>query len=351
MYHGYYTVEVNYVFKNTGSAKSIVMGFPSSSKMEMNFRAYDGEKELAITSVNTDWEFDKPSTGRNYMRYPLDEFKCHTVEFIENEEKHIKNTYSLEYDSPGRHEPNISFYYIITTGAFWKGSITSIEVRVDSENAPFNVDLNKATFNGNKVSLKGFYEVYKNIEPKEDLSFMVPLKKDALVYGNCSSFLSSNSSNNYNGDNVADGNESTAWVEGKDDAGIGEQLYFYNPYGGVGKVKTLAIINGYSKNQTTFKNNNRVACIRVKGKVQTQGNYEEWAQEGESYMDFIQKHYGKRVMESTSALFILDDSMEIQYLHFDHPIEADHLTIEIVDVYKGDKYDDTAISEIMILSE
>jgi hypothetical protein len=45
--------------------------------------------------------------------------------------------------------------------------------------------------------------------------------------------------------------------------------------------------------------------------------------------------------------FDLKDTPDIQYLRFKEPILATDIEIKIADVYKGLKYKDTAISEIV----
>ncbi|HPH46302.1 MAG TPA: Hint domain-containing protein, partial [Chryseolinea sp.] len=113
--------------------------------------------------------------------------------------------------------------------------------------------------------------------------------------------------------NLADYNPMTAWIEGKSDYGIGE--YFE-----VTGVNVNTIYNGYQSTANNWKNNSRVKRLKV-------------------YKD-----------NKPLCLLDLTDEMGVQL--FELPRTADESTIshrfrfKIVDVYKGLKYSDVAISEI-----
>ncbi len=130
----------------------------------------------------------------------------------------------------------------------------------------------------------------------------------------------------YDGSNAHDNSYKTAWVEGVKGYGIGEYLT-YTFAGNSPRVTDVIVVNGYVKSAKAWKNNSRVKTLKM-------------------YID------GKPY-----ALLELKDIMGEQSFHFP-PIGNDPnqeqeedvpdrtLKFEIVDVYKGDKYDDTAISEI-----
>lgn len=130
----------------------------------------------------------------------------------------------------------------------------------------------------------------------------------------------------YGGENAHDNSYKTAWVEGVKGDGIGEYLT-YTFDGNSPRVTDIIVVNGYVKSKNAWKNNSRVKTLKM-------------------YID------GKPY-----ALLELKDIIGTQRFHFqpignapsnelgtDVPDRT--LKFEIVDVYKGEKYDDTAISEI-----
>lgn len=133
-----------------------------------------------------------------------------------------------------------------------------------------------------------------------------------------SSSLTHTSSNSYNVNNLYDGDCSTAWVEGVNGYGIGESITFtFTPES---KVKLIKIYNGYAKNQKLWKRNSRVKKLQV--------------------------YYNGEVY----SILKLEDVNGEQIIVFDDVLggqnESWTLKLKILDIYKGDVYDDTAISEI-----
>jgi hypothetical protein len=109
-------------------------------------------------------------------------------------------------------------------------------------------------------------------------------------------------------------------VEGKDDNGVGEYLEYVfentSP-----RITQMIISNGYVKSEPVWQNNNRVK----KRKLHVNG-----------------KRYG---------ILQLDDSRDDQVFEmglFGHNKNGTGLVLrfEIFEVYKEDKYNDTAITEI-----
>lgn len=112
----------------------------------------------------------------------------------------------------------------------------------------------------------------------------------------------------------------TAWVEGKLDEGIGEYLEYYFKNNSP-RVTKIIISNGYMKSETTWKNNNRVKKLKlyINGKV-----------------------FGVLNLEDSRR----DQVFEIGT--FGHNKNGTDLIMkfEIIEVYKGEKFNDTAITEI-----
>ena len=169
---------------------------------------------------------------------------------------------------------------------------------------------------------------------------------DCIVYKSISASSSLNpaGNQNYKAKNVHDDNLGTAWIEGVEGYGIGESITFCFPFrkyydknGNViesanygdameypGDVVTKAnIYNGYMKSDSAWHNNSRVKQLKM-------------------YIN------GKPY-----ALLNLKDTTAQQTFNIGRLAAVPELCLkfEITDVYKGDKYDDTAISEFYFCSE
>lgn len=150
----------------------------------------------------------------------------------------------------------------------------------------------------------------------------------------------------------------TAWVEGKNGSGVGEfillQLYqeglFGNEYFNIknNSIKAnIKINNGYCKNENLFFKNNRVKKAKIT-------IYDMSLRVGmnDTSVDDIPEIVYQEIIE-------LKDVMEEQNFSFSFKLKNVHTTstpeiilkFEIIDVYKGTTYDDTAISEINVYGE
>lgn len=125
----------------------------------------------------------------------------------------------------------------------------------------------------------------------------------------------------YQAEQAFDADHDTAWVEGVEGQGIGEYLE-YEFAGGCPRITTVKIMNGYVKNDTAWRENSRVKKL----KMYYQGN--------------------------PFAILDLQDSRSLQCFDVGelgpHDENAPNWTLrfEILEVYEGDKYDDTVISEL-----
>lgn len=132
----------------------------------------------------------------------------------------------------------------------------------------------------------------------------------------------------YSAENIHDLNYKTAWIEGVPGYGIGESVTYHFPPQNP-RITEIIVVNGYVKSEQAWKDNSRVKKLKM-------------------YVD-----------DKPFAILNLADSRQEQHFKFE-PLgygdrqdwEALHkkpwwtIKFEILDVYKGDKYDDTAITEI-----
>lgn len=133
---------------------------------------------------------------------------------------------------------------------------------------------------------------------------------------NASSTLASQGKNNYRIKNIYDNDPMTAWVEGKSDYGIGE--YFEIKAAGIN-----VIYNGYQSSPKSWVENSRVKKFKV-------------------YKNNVAFCYLELTDEMGSQSFELPDHNKY------NPEKESIYKFEIVDVYKGTKWQDVAISEITL---
>lgn len=131
-----------------------------------------------------------------------------------------------------------------------------------------------------------------------------------------SSTLANQGKYNYNIKNVSDANPMTAWVEGKSDYGIGE--YFEIKATGVN-----TIYNGHQASPKSWIENSRVKKFKV-------------------YKNNIAICFLELTDEMGGQSFELPD-------HNRHSSKESIYRFEIVDIYKGTKWQDVAISEILLV--
>ncbi|MFT5619557.1 MAG: hypothetical protein ACI85I_002803 [Arenicella sp.] len=134
-----------------------------------------------------------------------------------------------------------------------------------------------------------------------------------------SSFLESNE--RYKSKNIHDFDLKTAWVEGNEDYGIGENItitFEFSP--GKTKITTMDIFNGYCKSEKLWEENSRVKKLAF---------YANWKLIGNLLLEDVYKKQRFKVGS------LGGDKKHKLVLSF-----------KIVEVYKGDKYKDVAISEI-----
>ena len=151
--------------------------------------------------------------------------------------------------------------------------------------------------------------------------------EDYVDKATASSTLQSNKHLNYLASNVSDESRKNSWVEGVDGDGVGEYIELTKQYicsesdtdgGAFGEI---CVVTGYANNEKLWKENNRVKTLLM-------------------YVD-----------NEPYAYLELEDTINPQFFNvwenerFEiNPSQEVKFKFEIVDVYEGTKYDDTAIT-------
>lgn len=154
--------------------------------------------------------------------------------------------------------------------------------------------------------------------------------EDFYVNAVASSTLKSEGKYSYDATNVSNPNRDNSWVEGAEDEGIGEYIEIYQMSKSLNEdpedvsFNEICIVNGYTATIKNWIENNRVRELKLYFNDEYVANIE------------------------------LEDTMKPQYID----ISSLNLTVadgkeakfkfEIADVYRGEKYNDTAITGIDI---
>ena len=177
-----------------------------------------------------------------------------------------------------------------------------------------------------------------------------------------SSTLQGTNRYNYEISNISDSDISTAWVEGVKGDGVGEYVYIpifrketnssfkYNKKNDI-KI-TFSIFNGFCKSSELFYKNNRIKTAKITIFVipmtTAQDGYPSFPYEDEENEILLAKVIElKDIIESQT----FEEKINIYNSNYQYDTPFVLLKFEIIDVYKGTKYDDTCISEINVYGE
>lgn len=147
-----------------------------------------------------------------------------------------------------------------------------------------------------------------------------------------SSFLLPQGDNTYEADHLNDGNRNTAWVEGAEGYGVGENFTITKKYEVIEDFAdwdcifftNLCIVNGMAKNENAFNQNSRVKTFKMYFNDEYLGDIE--------LLDTMKPQY-----------------VSLEGLHLSAKNgEESEFRFEIADVYLGDKYDDTVVTGVEI---
>ncbi len=164
-----------------------------------------------------------------------------------------------------------------------------------------------------------------------------------------SSALKSQRKNAYGSENIGDLNYQTAWVEGVKGYGIGETVAFKFPPGHP-RITKVIIANGYVKTKETWKNNSRVKQLKIylNNKSFAILNLKDVYAEQTFEIPTIGYEVTYHLNNDGTTWWRYKDQngRDVKSYHENSELIADSIKFEILSVYKGDKYKDTAITEI-----
>ncbi|SDY13300.1 Nicotine adenine dinucleotide glycohydrolase (NADase) [Lutibacter oricola] len=133
---------------------------------------------------------------------------------------------------------------------------------------------------------------------------------------------------NYKAENIHDLNYKTAWIEGVNGYGIGESITYDFPPENP-RITKIIVVNGYVKSENSWRNNSRVKRLKV------YLNNKEFA-----ILNLKDIKFGQVFEFKPIGIQKRENEKELKKMN------RWNLRFEIMDIYKGEKYDDTAITEI-----
>ncbi len=127
--------------------------------------------------------------------------------------------------------------------------------------------------------------------------------------------------------NILDGDLDTVWCEADPDgSGIGEAITIQLEK--AVSFDEIRIVNGFASGDDYYGKNNRVREIELTQVAMSP--------------ELQNEHYQRK------SYVLLDGKPEWQSINFELPQTAQILTIKILDIYKGSKYDDTCLGDIQL---
>jgi len=159
-------------------------------------------------------------------------------------------------------------------------------------------------------------------------------EKVCINYADATSYLITQSQDGqtYEPQKVIDGNYKTAWIEGRDDLGIGESIVLH--FGETERITRMLIYNGFLNTKYRYAINGKVTQIRVEFDDGTVID---------TFPDVL-------VVPEEKVPFEVSEMWPTEIL-LDQPISASSVRLTILNAEGGSKYDDVAISEVEIYHE
>ncbi|MFM2393890.1 MAG: hypothetical protein RLZZ546_1872 [Bacteroidota bacterium] len=251
-----------------------------------------------------------------------------------------------------------NFIYDLSPAFHWgDGDIKELNITADLSKINCHADSIKVMNFKNFKNQNGIYQAkFSNFKLNKISPFIIEyenkinkLSKDIAENDFTKKYLKSiesisNLKGNYEIKNLIDRDFNTAWAEGKEDSGLGEKIIInLNDC----TINAICLINGYAKNEETFYNNNRIKKARIEFEFVKEGdlddNYADELSKEFEFVEFADLPY-KSVNKDNFA-HLISIVADFGYLS----MKMRKITLTILEVYKGKKFNDTCLSEIYLL--
>ena len=282
-----------------------------------------------------------------------------SLTFSPEERKQLKIVYKTRTNTWSRicnakYDPNTFVYNLFPATSFGNGVINDFELTIDKTELIFeegkikkitgldiqneaktpvqtykfkSLDLTKNPVLKIEYDINGYY-IANYIQNPYEYGVMANATADSEL---------TEGATVYSAKNLLDGNYSTPWVEGASDFGKKQKIQL-KLYGNPSKFNSynyenithLYLLNGFRKNEKTYYENNRIKTLRLWVNGKDCGTVELKDKPFRTVNDF-------------------NFAYEADLLNSERLWNVKTIEIEILDVYKGTKYNDTCISEIVVL--
>ncbi|MGC9365433.1 MAG: NADase-type glycan-binding domain-containing protein [bacterium] len=319
--------------------------------IELNSERFIGDKPFQIQTPDGNQEcyygwFQSPLTFlQDEKKRVVIQYQCKVLyeDFITSKSflpsfsnRYIR--YNLEPASYWADQPVKIFHFTLHTQDILNrgGSVNAItEGGQWISDSVFTIDWSNVDFHQDSL-LEFIYEIRNNKMTEYFQQYQLPPRN--LISISASSSLSPQSGINYIPENLVDGLFSTAWVEGIRGQGEGEVIEVELEDFMVGWI---GIINGYTKSDQAYQENSRIKSLVMN-----------------LYLD---EEYSSSRMLSNPIQVELEDIgcseiCDLNFAKYAQPLFSHgmglpivRIELEIIDVYPGSKYEDAAVSELIIL--
>lgn len=368
-------VNVSYVLENMGEAGSVTYAFPVDQAPDQcedcspgdeffsDFKMWDGETLLkAAKSEEVEvMEGKRLSHNGKELRFRLERTWMVTeLKFQKGEQKKLKVQYKVtnslsDWETSKDFFPSYSdrtFMYDFSPAGYWaEDPAAVIEVEIDGRAVVKNLDKIRAESSSMSFSEgeDGYFKAkvsgtnVKEIKPLT-ISYEVSNYKFSKVISGLDkkpkglkAEATSTLRGNYQASNLIDGDFNTAWVEGKSGSGVGESVTLRCE---AFPLVAVVMYGGYTKDKKTYTTNNRVKRVRLEFILaEGKDNYFKPGPEEIELQDLPFQEIG-------------DDNCgklaQVLYSFGDGSVWIEGVKITILEVYKGSKYDDTCLSELIL---
>lgn len=144
---------------------------------------------------------------------------------------------------------------------------------------------------------------------------------------------------NYTVNNLLDLDYNTAWVEGKNDDGIGEKIVIeLDDY----PLAAICLVNGYTKSNGTYTTNNKIKKLKIERELVDHQDPTKTKIET-SLIGLQDLNFNEISNDNLSEMMsVVEDYGEGFY-------RVRKITLTILEVHKGSKYPDTCVSEVLLM--
>lgn len=154
----------------------------------------------------------------------------------------------------------------------------------------------------------------------------------------------------YGSTNLSDNNSQTCWAEGSENNGVQEYILFTIPV----NTSEIRIKNGYQKSESIYKANNRLRNVEF----DLYASYQLMGYITESHNGFcLSEKLTSSIAEVKDVSGYQNVALNFDWESINELMQQDNtfdkdrfvIKLKILDIYKGDKYNDACISDLQIV--